>query len=185
MRFLGEILMYYVIQVRTGKEQKTIDAIKRQIGDRPGFDVFAPYRKVIKKFKGVEKEVVVRCFPGYLFVETDKPYDFFVELYWTPEFTKMLGREGHTENFLPLNEDEARMIDILYSNDSGRTTEISDIEVHEGEIIRVLDGPLEGLLGSIVSVNLHKKIVVVEFSMCGRMVTAQLGINIITNKIRK
>ena len=97
----------------------------------------------------------------------------------------MLGREGHTENFLPLNEDEARMIDILYSNDSGRTTEISDIEVHEGEIVRVLDGPLEGLLGSIVKVNLHKKLVVVEFSMCGRMVTAQLGINIITNKIRK
>ena len=65
--------MYYVIQVRTGKEQKTIDAIKRQIGDRPGFDVFAPYRKVMKKFKGVEKEAIVRCFPGYLFVETDKP----------------------------------------------------------------------------------------------------------------
>ena len=173
-------MMYYVIQVRTGKEQKTIDAIKRQIGNRPGFDVFAPYRKVIKKCKGVEKEVIVRCFPGYLFVETDKPYDFFVELYWTPEFTKMLGREGHTENFLPLNEDEARMIDILYSSNSNRITEISDIEVKEGQIVKILNGPLYGLVGSIKKVNLHKRTVVVEFLLCGRPVTVDLGINIIS-----
>jgi alpha-beta hydrolase superfamily lysophospholipase len=33
--------MYYVIQVRTGKEDKTIDAIKRQIGNKEGFDVYA------------------------------------------------------------------------------------------------------------------------------------------------
>ena len=177
--------MYYVIQVKTGKEQKTIDAIKRQIGNKEGFDVFAPYKKTIKKIKGVEKEVIERCFPGYLFVETTEPYDFFVQLYWTPEFTRMLGREGHTENFLPLNEDEARMIDILYSKNSNRITEISDIDVKEGEIVRVLDGPLDGLLGYVKKVNLHKRTVLVEFTMCGRPVTATLAINIITDKIRK
>lgn len=177
--------MYYVIQVKTGKEQKTIDAIKKQLGDKDGFDVFAPYRKSLRKYSGVFKEVIERCFPGYVFVETSEPWELFVDLYWTPEFTRMLGREGHTQNFVPLNEDESRMIDILYSANSNRITEISNIEVHEGQIIKVLDGPLAGITSAIKKVNLHKRIVTIEFPLCGRMVEANVSINIITNVINK
>ena len=60
-------------------------------------------------------------------------------------FQKILGREEGTENFVPLDKDESRMIDILYNASSNRTTEIGNIEVKEGETIRVLDGPLLGL----------------------------------------
>ena len=179
-RVCKENIMYYVIQVKTGKEQKAIEDIMKNKPDDASFDVFAPYRKAIRKFHGVEKEVIERCFPGYIFVETNEPYEFFVQLYWTPEFTKMLGREGHTENFLPLNAEEARMIDILYSSNSNRITEISDIEVKEGQIVKILNGPLYGLVGSIKKVNLHKRTVVVEFLLCGRPVTVDLGINIIS-----
>ena len=46
-------LMYYVVQVKTGKEEKTIEAIKKQLGnDLDAFDVFAPYRKSLRKYKG-------------------------------------------------------------------------------------------------------------------------------------
>ena len=175
------VYMYYVIRVRTGKEEKTIDAIKHQLGDKDGFDVFSPFRRTQRKYNGVLKDYNERCFPGYLFVEADKPYELFKDLYWTPEFTQLLGREGLTENFVPLNEEEERMINILYSKNTDRITEISNIEVREGQIIKVLDGPLYGLLGSIKKVNLHKHLVIVEFSLCGRVVTAPLSINIITN----
>ena len=77
------------------------------------------------------------------------------------------------------------MIDILYSENSNRITEISDIEVREGDIVKVLSGPLMGLETKIKKVNLHKRLVIVEFEMCGRLVEAQLGINIITNVINK
>ena len=178
--------MYYVIQVRTGKEFQTIDAIKKQLGEKEGFDVFTPYRKVMKKYKGgVLKEVTERCFPGYVFVETNEPWELFVDLYWTPEFTRMLGREGHTQNFAPLNADESRMIDILYSANSNRITEISDIVVHEGQIVRVLDGPLMGLTSKIKKVNLHKRLVTIEHTLCGRLVESQVSINIITDVINK
>ena len=177
--------MYYVIQVKTGKEEKTIDAIKRQIKDEEGFDVFSPYRKELRKYKGVEKEVIVRCFPEYIFAETQYPKELFKHLYFTPEFTKMLGREGLTDNFCPLNEDESRMIDILYSRNSNRITEISDIVIEPGDQIRVLDGPLEGILASVKKVDLHKRQVVVGFTVCERPVEAKLSINIITNVINK
>lgn len=177
--------MYYVVQVKTGQEAKTINAIKRQFGNDKSIDAFSPYRKSLRKYHGVMKEVTERCFPGYVFVETDSPKDLFFGLYWIPEFTKLLGREGLTYNFVPLNPDESRMIDILYSKNSNRVTEVSDIEVKEGQIVRVLDGPLYGLTAQIVSVDLHKRTVTVEFMLCDRAVTAKVGINIITNYLNK
>ena len=177
--------MYYVVQVKTGKEQKAIEDILHYKSDDADFDVFSPYRKVLKKFHGEYKEVIERCFPGYVFVETSDVKKLFFDLYWVPGFTKILGREGLTYNFVPLNEGESRMIDILYSRNSNRVTEISDIEVSEGEIVNVLDGPLMGLETKIKKVNLHKRMVTVEFMLCGQLVTAQLSINIITNIINK
>ena len=177
--------MYYVVQVKTGKEQQAIDDILKNKPDDPSFDVFAPYRKALRKFKGQLKEVVERCFPGYIFVETNNVQNLFVQLYWTPGYTRLLGREADTYNFVPLDKDESRMIDILYSKNNDRITEISNIEVKEGEMIRVLDGPLMGLETQIKKVNLHKRKVTVEYMMCGRLVQSDIAINIVTNIINK
>ena len=172
--------MYYVIQVKTGKEQDTIEKIKKFKTSEVDFDVFSPYRKALRKYHGEFIEVTERCFPGYIFVETNDAQQLFFELYWVPGYTKLLGREGDTYKFVPLSKDESRMIDILYNANSNRTTEISDIEVHEGDKIKVLDGPLMGLDSQIVKVNLHKRTVEVEFTMCERVVRTSVGINIIS-----
>ena len=177
--------MYYVIHVRTGKEQDAINDIMKNKPDDASFDVFAPYRKSLRKYKGVMKEVVERCFPSYVFVETDDVKRLFFELYWIPGYTRLLVRDGDTYNFVPLDKDESRMIDILYSKNNDRITEISNIEVREGEMIRVLDGPLFGLETQIKKVNLHKRTVTINFMMCGRVQSADLAINIITNVLNK
>lgn len=172
--------MYYVIQVKTGKEKETMeDILKHQRGDFH-LEVFSPCRKTMRKYKGVYKEVTERCFPGYLFVETNDVEQLFKDLYWVPGYTKLLGREGLTYNFVPLNEEESRMIDILYNADSGRTTPISDIEVVEGDQIRILTGPLKGIEGTIVKTNLHKRSVIVGFYLCGQYVEVKVGINIVS-----
>ena len=171
--------MYYVIQVKTGKEEKAISAIKKQLAEKDGFDIFTPSRMTLRKYHGEFKEVEERCFPGYIFVETDKPKDLFFDLYWTPEYTKLLGREGLTYNFLPLNKDEARMVDILYNANNDRKTPISDIEVVEGQKIRVIAGPLMGQEGLITKVNLHKRTVTIKLSIFKREAEVDVGINII------
>lgn len=177
--------MYYVIQVKTGKEQQAIEDIMKNKPDDASFDVFSPYRKSLRKFKGVMREVVERCFPGYVFVETNDVQRLFKQLYFTPGFQRILGREEETENFVPLDKDESRMVDILYSKNNNRITEISNIEVREGEMIRVLDGPLMGLETQIKKVNLHKRTVTIEHKMCGRLVSSNIGINIVTNIINR
>lgn len=177
--------MYYVVQVKTGKEEQAIKDIMKNKPDDPSFEVFAPYRKALRKYKGQMKEVIERCFPGYVFVETNDASKLFIQLYWTPGYTRLLGREADTYNFVPLDKDESRMVDILYSKNNDRITEISNIEVREGEIIKVLDGPLVGLETQIKKVNLHKRKVTVEYMMCGRLVSSDIAINIVTNIINK
>ena len=179
--------MYYVVQVKTGKEQKAIEDILKNKPKDSDFDVFAPYRKALRKYHGEFKEVIERCFPGYVFVETNNVQQLFKQLYFTPGFQKLLGREEGTENFVPLDKDESRMVDILYSKNNDRITEISNIEVKEGEIVRILDGPLSlvGQEAKIVKVNLHKRQVTIEYMMCGRLVQSSVAINIITNIINK
>lgn len=174
--------MYYVVQVKTGKEERTIEAIKKHFSNDPDIDVFAPYKKSLRKYKGgVEKVVIERCFPGYVFVDTSKPKELFFGLYQIPEYTKMLGREALTYNFVPLDKDESRVIDILYSRNTNRVLEISDIVVNEGQIVRVVTGPLEGLLGKVKKVNLHKREVTIEYMLCGHLVSSTLSINILTD----
>ena len=171
--------MYYVINVKTGHEDKIIESIRNTAhGDY--FEVFSPARKSLRKYGDKYREVTERCFPGYLFVETSKPKELFFDLYWIDEYTKLLGREGITYNFVPLNEEESRMIDILYNKYNNRTTEISDITVEPGQKIKVLDGPLDGIEGTIKKVNLHKREVLIEFPFCNRKAEAKLAINIIT-----
>ena len=178
--------MYYVIQVKTGKEEKTmLDIIKNNHSDDPSFEVFSPFRKALRKYKGELKEVIERCFPGYIFVSTNNVEQLWIDLYWTPGYERLLGREGLTNNFVPLDKDESRMIDILYSSENNRVTEISNISVKEGQTIKVLDGPLVGLETQIKKVDLHKRTVKVEFMLCGRLVSANVGINIITDIINK
>ena len=174
--------MYYVIQVRAGKEQKVIDDIKRYVAHNEIFDVFSPARKEMRKYKDGWREVVKKCFPGYLFVDTDDIKALFYELPKIPEWTKILGRNGLTTNFVPLNETESRLIDILYSSENDRVTEISDIEVEEGNRIIILDGPLFGEEAIIKKVNLHKRQVLVELVLFNQSFTATVGINII-NKV--
>ena len=172
--------MYYVIHVETGKEDKVIEEIKRYKDHEDTFEVFTPLMKRLRKYKGVWKEVTVKCFPGYIFVETEDIKQLFKDLVYIEGYTRLLGREKGSDNYLPLSEEESRVIDILYNEESDRTTEISDIVVEEGDKIRVVAGPLMGFKGLIIKKKLHKRLVRIRIGFAGRAVETDVGINIIT-----
>ena len=172
--------MYYVIHVETGKEDKVIDEIKRYKDHEDTFEVFTPLMKQLRKYKGEWKEVTIKCFPGYIFVQTDEIKQLFKDLVYVEGYTKLLGRERGSENYLPLSEEESRVIDILCGEEDNRVVEISDIVVEEGDKIRVVAGPLMGLEGSIIKKNFHKRQVRVRISFAGRGIETDVGINLIT-----
>lgn len=171
--------MYYVIQVKIGNEQKVIGKINNLEGKIHDYEAFVPCRKTLRKYKGQFKPVIERCFPGYVFVETNHPKELFFDLSKIEEFTRLLGREGLTYNFNPLDENESRTVDILYGKKTHRVTDISTIELIEGDQIRILAGPLKDIDGRIVKKKLHKRKVTVEIILMNRSVEVDVGIDII------
>lgn len=171
--------MYYVIQVITGKEERTLEDIKKISKDEPYFEVFSPSRKVMRKYKGEYKEVKEQCFPGYLFVKTDQIKRLFYDLYEIPGFKKVLGGDEYNQKFLPLSKEEERMVEILYDESKGYTTDLSDIELNEGDMVKILSGPLMFMDGKIKKIDLHKRKATIELSLFKRAVLVQVGINII------
>ena len=126
------------------------------------------------------KEVEKAYFPGYIFVETDDPKELFKQLSYVPSFTKLLGRAGYTDFFLPLSKEEERVLDILCSKHSDRVTKLSSVMIKEGMKIQVLDGPLIGLETTIKKVNLHKRTVTIPVNIAGRPGEVELGIDIVS-----
>lgn len=172
--------MYYVIQVKSGKEDKTIKEIKDRLDKDLAFDVFVPKAMRRRKYQGEWHDELKPCFPGYIFIDTSNIKNVFKALYYVPSFTKILGREGLSENFLPLNVIETRMIDILYNKDSNYIASISNITFEEGDKIVVLSGPLYGQEANIKKVNLHKRLVTITITLGGQSVEAELGIDFIS-----
>ena len=73
--------MYYVIQVETGKENKTIKEMNERLSSAFSVEAFTPLYEANKKMHGEYIRVTKPYFPGYVFVETDNPQELFKCLY--------------------------------------------------------------------------------------------------------
>lgn len=171
--------MYYVIQVQSSKEAKTIEEIKRHLSPEILIDVFSPIYVQRKNIKGEWIDIEKPAFPGYVFIETDEIKEVFHQLYYVEGFAKLLGREANSENFLPLNKSESKMVEVLYGKQTNHTLGISEIALEPGMKVKVLRGQLFGFEGLIKKVNLHKRFVVITFPFAGKAIEATVGIDII------
>lgn len=171
--------MFYVIQVPTRQEQEFIRRIKFATRNTDLIeDIFSPKEKRLRKLHGELFEVEETCFPGYLFVKTDKPEELNTKLWQVEGFTKLLGNHDKShKTFLPLTHREEELLSCLLG--LGHTIDVSKVVIHEGKIIRVIDGPLFGLQGTVIKVNLHKRVAVVRTTLASQGVDLHLGLDII------
>ena len=118
-------------------------------------------------------------FPGYVFIETEKPRDIQQMLFVMEGYGRLLGQKGgHITNFIPLQPHEEALM-YAYMGKESHTVEISQIRVLEGKKIQIVDGPLLGQEGLIKKINLHKRIAEVEITLFNQVHTVYLGIEII------
>lgn len=174
--------MYYVIQVESQKEEKTISDIRNSVSNELIIDIFTPKYTTNIKRKGIFYQTIKNCFPGYIFVKTNKPLELVKSLSFLPSFTKMLGKSRYFDVFTPLNEYEERMIEILYNQENEHTIKLSEVTFKEGSKIVVLSGPLLGQESFIKKLDLHKRIAIIPIDICGRSVDVKLGFDIIAEK---
>ena len=111
--------MWYVMQTITGKEQELADVIWRVLtGERKKYErCFVLYQEYDRRSGGKLEACIEVLFPSYVFVETDAPEEFFLELKHIPKMSRLLGAEGF---FWSINKEEELFLQcMLEKSDAG------------------------------------------------------------------
>ena len=169
---------WYVIQVRSGKEEWVVRCCELLIDDPCLSQSFIPFSKRLRKVRGewIEREEIL--FPGYVFLISDDPTRLYQELKKIPDLTKMLGREK--EEIYPLQQDEVAFLKAF-----GEEDQVVDISrgCIVGDAFIVEQGPLKGKEGLIRRIDRHKRIAEIEIEFLGERRKAKVGLEIVRKNI--
>lgn len=168
--------MWYVIWTTTGSEQKLDLWIKEYVPKEYYDDCFVPLIDQNKKVNGVWKTVHKTLFSGYLFVNTDaeRIESFAERIRHSEQFAVVLSTD---ERFTPVSNEEVFLIENAFSNNGVLG---SSIGIIEGDMVRILSGPLIGKEGLIKTINRHKRTAIIELNMFGRVSTIKIGLEIVS-----
>lgn len=153
---------WYVAHTFSGYENKVASDLKIVVENRNLSDmiqeIVVPTETVVEiKEDGTKKEVERKIFPSYLLVKMVMTDDTWYIVRNTRGCAGFVGPEGKP---VPLTEEEVKNLGV-----EKVTVEVA-YEV--GDIVNVIDGPLEGFSGTVESVDIENDSVQVIVSMFGR-----------------
>lgn len=166
---------WYVIQVRSGKEEEIKEACRKLVSKEAYKECFIPKYKKMKKYHGSWHEVEDILFKGYVFMITDHIDDLFNQLKLVPDLTKVLGNDG--SYIAPIFEDEARM--LLKFGKAEHIVEMSKGYI-VGDKVNIISGPLTDYQGEIIKIDRHKRIAYINLKMFDQVTTVKVGLEIIS-----
>lgn len=162
---------WYAIHTYAGYE----DAVARNLRQRIDsmdmedkiFDVIVPTKKVTKIKRGSRVEEDERIYPGYVLVQMEITEDSWYVVRNTPRVTGFVGSGSQPD---PLDKSE---VEELFAQMSQDTSE-HEINVSEGDPVRIIDGPFDEQEGTVDEVDRERGKVKVLVSMFGRETPVEL-----------
>jgi transcriptional antiterminator NusG len=131
------------------------------------FDVIVPTKTVTKVKRGNRVEEDERIYPGYVLVQMEVTEDSWYVVRNTPRVTGFVGSGSRPD---PL---EASEVEELFAQMSDDESE-HEIDLNEGDPVRVIDGPFDELEGTVDEVDRERGKVKVLVSMFGRETPVEL-----------
>ncbi len=168
--------MWYAIQTITGEEEKTIDMIRQVIDPEVCEDCFLLKREAVWRIQGNCRIHTERLFPGYVFICTGEPEEFYRQLKAVPQFTRLLGKEEG--EFYPVSSEEEAFLKKLLQGDKEYTVRLSPVKVDEQGNIVACGEPLRDYLGCVVKKRIRLRYVVIRVRLFGREREILLGIRV-------
>lgn len=168
--------MWYVIQVLTGTEEGIKAQCEKRIAPEILQQCFIPYYEEKEKYEGTWHTLSKVLFPGYVFLITEQPEELMIELKKVMGMTKLLGTGNE---IVPIKEKEQALLERL-SNES-HVVEIST-GIMEGGLVRILEGPLQGMEATIRRIDRHKRKAWIEVEMFGRVMEMLVGCEIVEKR---
>lgn len=163
---------WYAIHTYSGYENAVARNLKARIEslgmEDKIFNVLVPTEKKIKIKGGKRAETEEKVYPGYVLVDMIVTDDSWYVVRNTPRVTGFVGAGVHP---VPLDEKE---IGELFSRLEGDKKATHKIDLTEGDLVTVVDGPFKELEGKVSEVDELRGKVKVLVSMFGRSTPVEL-----------
>ena len=130
------------------------------------FDIVYPMEDVVEDKNGKKKIVSRKVMPGYIFVKMIYGDDIWHAVTRTRGITGFVGPKGRP---LPLTSDEIHKMRLEKNT-------VIDISITENDKVEVLEGALNGFIGTVLSVDTVNAKCKVMVEMFGRDTPVDLGL---------
>ena len=158
---------WYVVHTYSGYENKVKTDLEKTIKNREldefFFNIIVPMEEQVEIKEGKRKTNLKKVFPGYVLVKMIVTEESWYVVRNTRGVT---GFVGSGTDPIPLTDEEIKKMgfDVVPVN----------IDYVEGDNVKVLNGPLEGFVGTVQEINKEKQKVKVLVSMFGRETPVEL-----------
>ncbi len=161
---------WYVVHTYSGYENKVASNLEKTVENRQLHDLIQEIRvptEIVTEVKdGKQREVERKIFPGYVLVKmvmTDESW------YIVRNIRGCTGFVGPSSKPIPLTDAEVARLGV----------ESKEVEVSYavGDSVQIIDGPLEGFVGTVEELDAEKNSVRVMVSMFGRETPVELELN--------
>jgi transcription termination/antitermination protein NusG len=154
---------WYAVHTRSHFEQKVYNGLAGK-----SIETFLPKIQVMSRRKDRRKKILVPLLPGYVFVHTDMAPVEYWNIIKTVGIVRMVGFEGKP---VPANDKEITSLMILDGTD--RTVQ-NRTYMKKGDMVMIMDGPLNGLIGFYLHHKGQSNKVVVSVELLQRSLAVEI-----------
>ncbi len=165
---MSEEAKWYVVHTYSGYETKVATNLETIVENRKLedliFDIKVPTEMVTEIQDNKKREVERKIFPGYVLVKMIMTDDSWYVVRNVRGVTGFVGPSSSKP--VPLTDKEVEALGV-----EKHTVEVG---YNVGDNVKIIDGPLEGFIGIIDSIDMSKNSVQVIISMFGRETPVEL-----------
>lgn len=154
---------WYAIWTRSHSERLVFEQLSAL-----GFSAFLPELGMWSKRQGQMQVVSVPMFPGYLFVRDRMEKDAYISMLKVRGLVRIL-EQGWTR-LTPIPDDEVTSIEQVMQ----AGVPMFPHALHEGDRVRVTDGPLKGIEGVFVQDQQESGRLIVSIGLLGRGIAVEV-----------
>jgi len=154
---------WYCLYTRSRHE----DAVYQRLTDKK-INAFLPKLEVWSRRKDRRKKIQKALFSGYLFVHENLTHHNWLEILKTPGVVKILGNEAG-----PIAVPEIQ-IESIKKILNGKAAVSPFPYLKEGQLVRVVDGPLRGCEGFLIKIKEEKEKLIISLDLLRRSVSVEI-----------
>ncbi len=160
--------MWYMIQVKTGEEQKLKLIIERRLEPKYYRNCIIPLCESVRRRKDKCLIMVRRLFPGYMLIDTDNPEEVHKVLKDISDFKAILGTKENNDSeniFVPIDKEDEEFYKSILDNGIMR---VSYVHLSETNRIDKVFGPLENYYKYITKMEYRHRFATIEAEIHGK-----------------